>query len=121
MMEYSESGAVVYFVDYGHTATVPVTSLRQLQNHHLILPLQAIECTLHGMVPSGANPGTDAVWSQAATEAFVDFVDVCMKSDDVLVANIHEGDSDALLEVKYLVELRKQRAISEFGLCFVPG
>ncbi|XP_069734554.1 tudor and KH domain-containing protein [Phaenicophaeus curvirostris] len=52
------------FVDFGDVGEVPSAALRALRSDFLSLPFQAIECSLAGVAPAGAE------WDEAALEAF---------------------------------------------------
>ncbi|XP_035426696.1 tudor and KH domain-containing protein [Cygnus atratus] len=54
----------LYYVDFGDNGEAPPAALRALRSDFLSLPFQAIECSLAGVVPAGAE------WAEAALDAF---------------------------------------------------
>ncbi|KAK4807616.1 hypothetical protein QYF61_015962 [Mycteria americana] len=54
----------LYYVDFGDNGEAPREALRALRSDFLSLPFQAIECSLAGIVPAGAE------WPEAALDAF---------------------------------------------------
>uniref|UniRef100_H3CBW0 Tudor and KH domain containing n=1 Tax=Tetraodon nigroviridis TaxID=99883 RepID=H3CBW0_TETNG len=54
----------LYYVDYGDNGELPKDSLRRMRSDFLSLPFQAIECSLAGVRPSGAE------WTEAALDDF---------------------------------------------------
>ena len=63
----SPSGEItVRFVDYGNSESVLISSLMELNDRFLELPMQALECSLYGIKPSNE----DEEWPQDAIEFF---------------------------------------------------
>ncbi|XP_072703001.1 tudor and KH domain-containing protein [Ciconia boyciana] len=54
----------LYYVDFGDNGEAPREALRALRSDFLSLPFQAIECSLAGIVPAGAE------WQEAALDEF---------------------------------------------------
>ncbi|NWZ57213.1 TDRKH protein, partial [Haliaeetus albicilla] len=54
----------LYYVDFGDNGEAPREALRALRSDFLSLPFQAIECSLAGILPAGAE------WEEAALDAF---------------------------------------------------
>ncbi|KAJ7307254.1 hypothetical protein JRQ81_009251 [Phrynocephalus forsythii] len=54
----------LYYVDFGDNGEAPLGKLRPLRSDFLSLPFQAIECSLTGIAPAGAQ------WEEAALDAF---------------------------------------------------
>ncbi|NXW25574.1 TDRKH protein, partial [Circaetus pectoralis] len=54
----------LYYVDFGDNGEAPHEALRALRSDFLSLPFQAIECSLAGILPAGAE------WEEAALDAF---------------------------------------------------
>ncbi|NXJ57848.1 TDRKH protein, partial [Spizaetus tyrannus] len=54
----------LYYVDFGDNGEAPHEALRALRSDFLSLPFQAIECSLAGILPTGAE------WEEAALDAF---------------------------------------------------
>ncbi|XP_052654039.1 tudor and KH domain-containing protein isoform X1 [Harpia harpyja] len=54
----------LYYVDFGDNGEAPCEALRALRSDFLSLPFQAIECSLAGILPAGAE------WEEAALDAF---------------------------------------------------
>ena len=55
----------VRYVDYGNTATLPLSDIKFIDEQFLALPVQALLCSLHG-----ANPDADGSWPADGTEYF---------------------------------------------------
>ncbi|XP_035169843.1 LOW QUALITY PROTEIN: tudor and KH domain-containing protein, partial [Oxyura jamaicensis] len=54
----------LHYVDFGDDGEAPPAALRALRSDFLSLPFQAIECSLAGVAPAGAQ------WAEAALDAF---------------------------------------------------
>ncbi|KAH3753334.1 tudor and KH domain-containing protein-like [Dreissena polymorpha] len=64
VMDVQVSELDVFYVDYGDSAYLDASKVKPLSAEYLELPLQAIECRLHGVEPT---PGG---WSDATFERF---------------------------------------------------
>jgi len=62
----------VLFIDYGNTATVFFSDLRPLPSDYLVLPPQAVHCSLTSLLPQVG--GGDALWDEASCNRFVELV-----------------------------------------------
>jgi tudor domain-containing protein 1/4/6/7 len=56
----------VKFVDYGNTQTTPVSDVKDLKDKFLELPVQALDCSLHGIKPENNS----SEWSADAKALF---------------------------------------------------
>ena len=64
----SPSGEIIVkFVDYGNSESVHISSLMELNDRFLELPMQALECSLYGVKPVAG----EEEWSQDAIDLFV--------------------------------------------------
>ncbi|GBM95447.1 hypothetical protein AVEN_54996-2 [Araneus ventricosus] len=53
--DLTENGAVVLYVDYGNSETVPTDNLRKLEPQFIDFPIQVHICELYGAKPTGDN------------------------------------------------------------------
>ena len=67
VLELTEQGADIFFVDTGEQEYLPVEDLRPLINAFLRLPFQAIECGLSHIKPYGQSPHFFSCLSDAST------------------------------------------------------
>ncbi|XP_071972015.1 ATP-dependent RNA helicase TDRD9 [Engystomops pustulosus] len=69
--------AVVFFVDYGNQSKVDLNLLREIPNHLLDLPFQALEFKICKMRPSAKSLICGEQWSRAASIKFNSLVSGC--------------------------------------------
>lgn len=87
------SGSVdVKFVDYGNSQTTSLNDVKGLKEKYLDIPIQAIECSLQGLRPSGNS----TEWSAQAKELFSK-----LTSDKHIIAHVCSRESSG----KYQVQL----------------
>ena len=67
VVKVGEEEVIVQFLDHGNQETVTMESLRKLLTGFSELPLQAVECSLAGVVPKGGGE-----WSEDMSEAFTE-------------------------------------------------
>ena len=67
IMKVGEEEVTVQFLDHGNQETVSVASLRKLPSVFSELPLQAIQCSLAGVVPKD-----DGDWSTEMSDTFTE-------------------------------------------------
>ena len=67
VVKVEEEEVTVQFLDHGNQVTVTMESLRKLPSSFSELPLQAIECSLAGVVPKDGGE-----WSPDISEAFTE-------------------------------------------------
>ncbi|CAL1285704.1 unnamed protein product [Larinioides sclopetarius] len=53
--DLTENGAVVLYVDYGNSETVPIDNLRKLESQFIDFPIQVHICELYGIKSAGDN------------------------------------------------------------------
>ncbi|MBN3313717.1 TDR15 protein, partial [Atractosteus spatula] len=88
-----DSGAEVFFIDFGNTEKVPGMCIKTLPSTFAAEPAFAIHCSLAHVVP------VEDVWTSTATDYFRKVV-----SNKVLLANVVQKRTD-----KYIVDLHEKR------------
>lgn len=69
VLEIEKDNALVFFVDDGFDAVLPIKNLRYIQNKHITkLPFQSIKCSLHGIKPLECQNGAIETLYTYATE-----------------------------------------------------
>ena len=94
--------AEVYYVDYGNKSRVPLGSLRQLKNGHMVLPAQAIPCRL-----ANVRPVDGIRWASGSAHKMKDLTNnielFCkvqnIEPDDTLSVHLYRSQSEAGISI----------------------
>ena len=96
--------AEVYYVDYGNKSRVPLGSLRQLKNGHMVLPAQAIPCRL-----ANVRPVDGLRWATGSAHKMKDLTNnielFCkvqnVEPDDTLSVHLYRSNSDNGISINH--------------------
>ncbi|XP_015212344.2 tudor domain-containing protein 15 isoform X2 [Lepisosteus oculatus] len=98
-----DSGAEVFFIDFGNTEKVPGMCIKTLPSTFAAEPAFAIHCSLAHVVP------VEDVWTSTATDYFRKVV-----SNKVLLASVVQKRTD-----KYIVDLHEKRDITNISIAML--
>jgi len=82
------SQRIVKFVDYGNIESCSMSSLRELDSRFLRLPVQRVDCRLHGMTSESLDDVVDDLLEQRFTATVI-----AVSADNIVTVELKSADS----------------------------